>query len=163
METNPEDWREYPYLVAWVEEMNRWATDNKIYEFVPADEDGLDPTGRIPNSRLTEAENEGTLDERFIWTFEDSGGSDGRLITTDFSSGQWMVRGWYLAEIPHDGERVVYPAGKLACLKCEGESLFETPDGEFVECDLCEAGETSVFVELEETSFTFGASSRSDG
>jgi hypothetical protein len=47
MTGNPEDWQNYPYLVAWVNSANKWAEDYEIYEFMPADDKGLDPSGRF--------------------------------------------------------------------------------------------------------------------
>ena len=156
MNHNSENWQDYPYLVEWVEQMKKWVAHYQIHEFIPADDAGLDPSGRVPNNQLTKAENEGTLETRFIWTLEDNGGSDGRHITSEFASGLWLVRGWYLGRVPHDNERVLYAAGKLACKKCQGQGWLEDSEGDEVDCDLCEGGETSAYIELEETNFRAG-------
>ncbi len=164
MEENSDNWRDYPYVVEWVEQMKQWARDYQIYEFIPADDNGLDRSGRIPNSHVTPAENEGKLEERFIWTLEDNGGSDGRWITSEFSSGFGLNRGWYVGRVPHENERQRYAGGKLACKKCEGQGFFEDSEAKTLEaalasavdCDLCEGGETSLYIALEDTDFSIG-------
>jgi hypothetical protein len=155
--SNSENWQDYPYLVEWVARMNEWVGEYQIYEFIPADETGQDPSGRVPNSLVTSHENQGKIEERFIWTLEDNGNPDGRLITTEFSTGIWRVRGWYLGRIPHEGLEFSYEAGKLACNQCEGQGFFENAEGDEVDCELCESGETSKFFELEDTSFRIGS------
>lgn len=41
------DPREYPYLVDWVNQVKQWVQDFKINEFIRADAEGFDPTGRV--------------------------------------------------------------------------------------------------------------------
>jgi hypothetical protein len=40
MTENPKDWQNYPYLVEWVDSVNKWAKDFEICEFMPADDQG---------------------------------------------------------------------------------------------------------------------------
>ena len=71
MTANSERWQDYPYLVEWVAQMNQWAAKYKIYEFVPADNSGEDPSGRI--RRFRDPEFEHTIDGSFVWTVVDEG------------------------------------------------------------------------------------------
>jgi hypothetical protein len=157
MDQNSGNWQDYPYLVEWVDQMKKWAAEYQIHEFIPADEAGLDPSGRVPNNQLTKAENEGRLDTRVIWTLEDNGASDGRIITSEFSSGMSRYNfGWYVGRVAHENGRLIFDAGKLACNECEGQGFLEDSEGDEVDCELCEGGETSLYFRLEDTDFRVG-------
>lgn len=153
MDEQSENWEDYPYAVEWVERMNQWALEYQVGEFIPADDDGQDPSGRVPNFLAAADENHGKLERSHLWTLEDTGDSEGRRITSEFSSGDWRVRGWYLAGVPYVGDEISLPAGLLLCSQCRGERVFEDSEGEEVDCDLCWDGVT-LFVELEETDFS---------
>ena len=141
-------WRDYPHLVEWVEQMKKWVSDYQIYEFIAADDDGQDPSGRIPNEHLESSENEGKIEPRFIWT--DHPGDD--VISSSFTSGHsgggWNVSGWYVGRVPHDSESLYYDSAKRACNKCHGSQFFENSEGEEEDCDLCFDG-TSEYVFLQ--------------
>ena len=144
------DWRDYPYLVEWVAEMNQWARDYQIYEFIPADDDGQDPTGRTPDGRLPESENEGKIERRFIWTVTDNGSE--AVISSRFSNGTWQNRGWYLGRVPHESEQLFYDEAKYACAKCEGTGFWNDSEAYETDCEVCFEG-NSVFIDLESTDF----------
>lgn len=158
LDENSENWQDYPHLVEWVDQMKKWAADYQIYEFIGADEDGQDPSGRIPvEFSYQRDENAGRLERHFIWTLEDNGASDGRIITSEFSSGMSRYNfGWYVGRVPHENGRLIFDAGKLACNKCEGQGFLEDSEGDEVDCELCEGGETSLYFRLEDTDFRVG-------
>lgn len=137
-----ESWRDYPHLVKWVEQMKKWVVDYQIYEFIAADDDGRDPSGRIPELWATEAENVGKIESRFIWT--DHPGDD--VISSSFTSGSsgggWNVSGWYVGRVPHDSESLYYDSAKRACNRCQGSQFFENSEGEEEDCDLCWDGKS---------------------
>lgn len=148
MAFNSENWKDYPYLVEWVDQMNAWAEKYQIYEFIQADNSGEDPSGRIRRFRSPEFKN--TLDGEFVWSVVDGGG-----VAYVQSGDVWHsdTVGWYVGRVSHGNEPLAYDVGKLACIKCQGESFYVDPEGEEVDCDLCEAGETSVWFDLTDTDF----------
>jgi hypothetical protein len=148
MNKNSERWQDYPYLVEWVAQMNEWAAKYQIYEFLEADDSGEDPSGRI--RRFRDPEFKHSIDGSFVWTVVDEG-SEKYIYSGDF----WhsSVVGWYVGKVSHNNEKIGLDAGKLACSKCQGESFYEDSEGEEVDCDQCEAGETSVWFDLTDTDF----------
>ena len=148
MTENSDNWQDYPYLIDWVAQMNAWAEKYQIYELIPADNSGEDPSGRIRRFRDPEFKN--TIDGSFVWTVVDEGGQKYLYSGDVWHSG---VVGWYVGKVSHSNETLGFDAGKLACSKCQGQSFFEEDEGDEVDCDQCEAGETSVWIDLEDTDF----------
>lgn len=139
-------WRDYGHIVKWVEEVQQWAHDFQVYEYIAADEQGLDPSKRVHGSshELVEMEN-------LIWTLADNG--EERYITSEVMLGHFSILGWYIARVAYSGEKMVHDAGLYACNACEGEGIWRDADGEEIHCEECESGETSVWIDLEDTSF----------
>ena len=125
----PENWQNYPYLVEWVESANKWAREYEIYEFMPADDQGLDPSGqfsptdyypmlpKFTTQQTGRFDNEGSL----VWTLVDS---DERYVQSDFRIGGDDTIGWFLGRIPHYGR--TFPVRYLneVCITCEGQGSF---------------------------------------
>ena len=156
MTGNPEDWQNYPYLVEWVESANRWAREYEIYEFMPADDQGLDPSGQFsptdyyPMVPKFTTQQTGRFDDEgsLVWTLVDS---DERYVQSDFHIGGDDTIGWFLGRIPHYGK--TFPVRYLneVCITCEGQGSYFVPGSdEEVGCLVCE--EDRVLVELEHTS-----------
>ena len=159
MTDNPEDWQNYPYLVEWVESANKWARDYEIYEFMPADDQGLDPSGRfskedgypgLPEFTTQSTGGYGSEGSK-VWTLHD--GTD-RLVLPDFLMGASSSRctiGWYLGRIPHGEKAEVLEYMNEVCITCEGQgSYIVAGSDEEVDCLVCEDG--PIYVELEHTS-----------
>lgn len=121
--------------------MKKWVAKYQIHEFIPANETGLGPSGRLANNQLTKAENEGRLDTRVIWTLEDNEASDRTVFTSEFSIGLSRYnRGWCGGGVAHENGQLIFDAGKLACRECEGQGFLEDSEGDEVDCELCEGG-----------------------
>lgn len=158
MTQSPEDWQNYPYLVEWVDSVNKWAEDYEIYEFMPADNQGLDPSGQFSEAdyypmlpKFTTESTGGFGGEGSkVWTLHDAAD---RLILPDFLIGaasSWCTIGWYLGRIPHGEKGEVLNYMNEVCPTCEGQGSYFVPGSDDeVEC-YC-AGDP-VFVELEHTS-----------
>lgn len=145
------DWRDYEHIVKWVEEVQQWAQDFQVHEWIASDEQGLDPSKRVPGSRVDEL---GEIEENLIWTLWDTfQGRDSRYITSEFESGNPQIFGWYIARVPYSGNEVIHNAGMYACNTCEGEGIWFDADFEEIHCEECEGGETSEWIDLQETSF----------
>ncbi len=145
-----EDWKKYPHIVAWVDDMNKWADSYQIYEFIQADENGHDPTGRI-ESGLRDSP-VATIEHSFVWT---ELLTSSEVITSEFHSGDWGsggVNGWYLGRVSHENKNIVLDAGKFACSVCQGAVSYEDEDGEEADCDVCMEGDPE-FIRLSDTGF----------
>ena len=154
---NSENWKDYPYLVEWVEQMNAWAAKYQIYEFIEVDVNGHDSSGRIRLS--SDQDVSGEVDEQFVWSLVDSV-SEKYVISGDFPHSD--LRGWYVGRVSHGNEKLTHDAGRFACLKCEGKSYFLDSEDEAVDCDLCMAGETSLWVDLNVTDFHLPRGAKDD-
>jgi hypothetical protein len=143
-------WREYPHIVTWVSEMNDWAQKYEIYEFIPADTDGYDPSGKLesgPSDNLADR-----IDLGLVWTelLESE-----ELIISEYKSGDWGsggVYGWYIGRVSHQHQEITFAAGKFACSICEGLVNYETEDGEEADCEQCEM-EDPALIRLSDTDF----------
>lgn len=135
-------WQSFPHIVRWVSEMQTWANDFGIYEYIDADEGGADPTGKLDQA-----------DPNTIWTellLSDE------LIVSGYRTGDWGsggVVGWYVGEVSHGGTELNFDAGKFACSVCEGRLTFKTASGEELDCEPCAIGD-SQFIRLSDTDFS---------
>ena len=157
MSVNSENWQDYPYLVEWVESANKWANEYQIYEFMPADDQGLDPSGQLSQPdgypalpKFTTQSSGGYGGEgSLIWTLYDS--SSERTILSEFSMGagsSWATLGWYLGRRPHTEKREGVDYQNIVCNTCEGQGSYFVPGSDDeLECSVCE--ESPVYVELE--------------
>jgi hypothetical protein len=118
--------------VQWHAAAEAWRQEFEVFEFVQADPDGFDVTGRISN-----------LDETYSWSlkswdtdFIEAGKSEG------FGS-SGSVEGWYLSKKPwSDSNKPTLEALKL--LDC-GNGELNDPD----ECETCEC-EGTIWMRLED-------------
>lgn len=147
-------WESFPHIVEWVSQMNQWAKDFQIYEFVPADADGLDPSGRIPIDNVPDTGAQGSIEKQFIWTLTDPPGDATQWVSTFFMSAHWQVLGWYIGRVSHNDENINLMAGVYACNGCRGEGRWWDSEGDEVECEACDGGETSEWVQLKDTAFS---------
>ncbi len=132
--------------------MKKWAEQFEIYEFIQADENGYDTTGRIEGG--VGGAPEGKIDTAFVWT---ELLSSEEVITSVFHSGDWGsggVYGWYVGRVSHENQNIVLDAGKFACSICQGMVSYEDEDGEEAECEVCMA-EDPEFIRLSDTGFHF--------
>ena len=148
MTDNSDNWEDYPYLIDWVAQMNAWAEKYQIYQFVSAEHSPEDSSRRNVGFKSPDPKN--PVDESFIWTVVDEV-SEKYIRSGDFQHSSAV--GWYLGKVSHKNETIFLDAGKLACSKCQGQSFFEEDEGDQVDCDQCEAGETSVWIDLTDTHF----------
>lgn len=157
MTQSPEDWQNYPYLVEWVESANKWAREYEIYEFMPADDQGLDPSGQFSEARFYPMLPKFTTQQTGRW-FDDEGSlvwtlvdSDERYVQSDFHIGGDYTIGWFLGRIPHYGKTFPVQYLNEVCITCEGQGSYFAPGSdEEVDCLDCEDG--PAYVELEHTS-----------
>jgi hypothetical protein len=156
MSVNSENWQDYPYLVEWVESANKWAKQCEIYEFMPADDQGLDPSGQFSQADgypglpkfTTQSTGGYGGDGSLVWTFYD--GSE-RSILSEFFIGagsSWATIGWYLGRIPHTDKVEGFEQQKKVCSICEDQGGYFVSDSEDeVECLACL--ESPVWINLE--------------
>jgi hypothetical protein len=124
---NPKD---YPYLIEWVNSAKRWVKEYKIREFISANEEGLDPSGRVTEeSKLTKDSNSGSpIPASLIWS---STGFAEFFISSElefWASGTHMVYGWYIGEVPHDSSKIYIPSMMHVCKICLGTGSVSIPE-----------------------------------
>ena len=141
------DAEDYPYLVEWVDQMNKWASDYEIYEFIQADEVGEDPTGRLPAFNGMSA----GIDIDLIWTVISHSGEEVVSSGYEWGAGSFVVKGWYLGKVSHERKRLVLDHLKVVCSFCQGKIYFLDANDEEQECDRCT--EEEVYIWLSDTDF----------
>lgn len=149
MAENNKTWKDIQYLVDWVDSMNQWVEDFQIYEFIKADNNGEDPSGRIPSLQTV---GELPIDTTVVWSVFDS--TSEVVITSEYFTGAGAssgTLGWFLGRVPHGDKRIVLDYLKTVCELCEGEGWFENEEGEEEECEDCLVNPKGLW--LEETDF----------
>ena len=138
MAENSENWQEHPYLVKWVDSVNKWAKDYEIYEFISSDEQGYDQSGRFAKNR-DEALEKGDSKDSLVWTLVDSSSEINVLSKFSIGAGSsWATLGWFLGRIPHSQEKIGFDFLKKICSKCEGAGgYFDSELADDVECLPC--------------------------
>lgn len=154
MTKSSENWQDYPYLVEWVESANNWARECEIYEFMPADEEGLDPSGQFSRDdgypglpKFTTQSTGGYGGEgSLIWTFGD--GSERSILSKFYigAASSWATFGWYLGRIPHTDKVEGFEQQIKVCSNCEYQGSYFDGDTE-VECLACL--ESPIWINLE--------------
>jgi hypothetical protein len=138
MAENSENWQEYPYLVKWVDSVNKWARDYEIYEFIKSDDQGYDQSGRFAKNR-DESLVQGNPLGSVVWTVLDT--SSEINVRSEFSIGagsSWATLGWYLGRVSHGDEKTGFDFLKKICSKCEGAGgYFDSTVADDVECLPC--------------------------
>jgi hypothetical protein len=138
MSVNSENWQDYPYLVEWVDSVNKWAQEYEIYEFVKADDQGYDLTGQL-GKNLEESPRHDDPLLSFVWTVGDNPSEI--YVTSEFGIGAgstWRTLGWYLGRVPHNNKRAGFDFLKKVCSTCQGTGGFlDLETNEEVECLPC--------------------------
>jgi hypothetical protein len=130
------DWKAVDEFVQWHKAAEDWKQEFEVFEFVQADPNGFDTSGRVSN-----------FDDHFVWSLK-SWDTDfiepGKFDGFGSSGG---VEGWYLAKKPwSEGNRPTIEALKFVdCLDC-GNGEVNDPD----ECETCDY-EGTIWMRLEDT------------
>ena len=125
---NPND---YPYLIEWVNSAKKWAKEYRIREFISANEEGLDPSGRVTEDSQWTADTNSVspIPASLIWS---STGFGEFFISSELdvgaSRGTHMVYGWYIAEVPHDTSKTYIPSMMHVCNVCLGTGYVLVPE-----------------------------------
>lgn len=125
------DPRDYPYLLDWVDQAQQWVEKYRIKEFIAANDDGLDPTGRVTDEseKTTNRKSKSPIPAALIWS---STGLSESLIGTELEiggdRGDSAVFGWYIGEVPHGSEKVFFPSMMHACKVCLGTGYVLIPE-----------------------------------
>ena len=144
------NWREYPYLVNWVNEAIEWAETYGIERYIRADEAGQDPSGQI-----NEDENLSQIGHSFVWTWW---GEPDHVTSTELGVGPFSkhIFGWFIGSKPKPLNYTSLQFTKEICGECEGEhsiQVTENDDEAEVECQTCAGGSDAVYVFLDNTDF----------
>ena len=125
------DPREYPYLVDWVNQAKQWAQDYRIHEFIRADDEGLDPSGRVTDESewTSDLQSKAPIPAGLIWS---STGLGDFYISTELSIGEnrgdRMVFGWYIGEVSHQSSRIFIDSMMHVCKVCLGTGSVFVPE-----------------------------------
>lgn len=133
------NWREIPEFVQWYETAERWRSEFGVFEFIQADPEGLDPTGKVSE-----------YEEHFVWSL--------KSWDTDFIepgrfegfSPRGGVEGWYLSKEPWtDNNRPTIEAQIIVSCPVCGDGELSDPE----DCETCEY-EGTIWMRLEDTGWT---------
>jgi hypothetical protein len=138
MTKSSENWQDHPYLVEWVDSVNKWAQEYEIYEFVRADDQGYDLSGQLGKNLEESIRHDDPL-LSYIWTVEDN--PSDICVTSEFFIGggsTWRILGWYFGRVPHNNKRAGFDFLKKVCSTCQGAGRFFDPNiNEEVDCLPC--------------------------
>jgi len=117
---------EYPYLIEWVDSAKHWAETYGIKEFIPANNEGFDPTGRVTDESesTTDPESIYPTPANLVWS---STGISEYLIRNDLCFGN-MVFGWYLGQVSNRDSDVYIDSKKHVCKICRGTGYVLIPE-----------------------------------
>lgn len=122
---------DYPYLVDWVNQAKKWTHDYRIKEFIPADDEGFDPTGRVTeeSARTTDLMSTSPISASLVWS---STGISEFYISSEFSLGEnrgdRISYGWYIGEVSHGFAKVLIPTMMHVCKVCLGTGYVMIPE-----------------------------------
>lgn len=125
------DPREYPYLVDWVNQVKQWVQDFKINEFIRADDEGFDPSGRVAreSNLTTDLQSKAPIPAGLIWS---STGLAEYYISTELNIGanfgDHMVFGWYIGQVSHQSAKIFIDSMMHVCKVCLGTGFVFVPE-----------------------------------
>lgn len=106
-----DNWKRFPELEHWIRDLEAWVGEFGISDFVAADDQGFDLTGRIA-----------ATDPKLVWTAETAG--DYQTISASLGQGNSPiggVTGWYIGSKPHAGELVYEDLKTIYCEHCDSD------------------------------------------
>jgi hypothetical protein len=130
------NWREISEFLEWYEAAETWKKEFGVFEYIEADENGKDPTGRSSS-----------YDEKYVWTLQ-SWDTDfiepGRGEGFGSSGG---VEGWYISKEPwtETNKPTIEALKIISCITC-GEGELADPE----DCETCDY-EGTIWMRLEDT------------
>jgi hypothetical protein len=122
---------QYPYLIDWVNSAKNWVETYQIREFIPANDEGFDPSGRVtPESEwATDLQGESPIPAGLIWS---STGLSELQISTKLCIGENrgtdQVFGWYIGEVSHQSENIFIDSMMHVCKICRGTKYVLIPE-----------------------------------
>jgi hypothetical protein len=144
-------WKNHEYLVKWVDEAKEWAKSYEIQEYIIADQEGRDPSGRI-----NEDEELAQVNPSLVWTWW---GEPNHVTSTELGEGPFAghIFGWFIGTKPKPSHYTSINFLKEICGNCEGKhTILATDDDGWeteVDCKTCEGGSSPSFVFLDNTDF----------
>lgn len=125
------DPNDYPYLIDWVNTAKQWVETYRIREFISADDDGFDPSGRVTEDSewTTDESSESPIPASRVWS---STGLAEYRISSELSVGEnfgdHVVFGWYVGELAHNQDNESIPSLMHVCSICRGSGYVFIPN-----------------------------------
>jgi len=148
---NEQSWKNHEYLVGWVSEAKEWADTYAIHEYIRADQDGRDPSGRI-----SEDGELAKVNQAYVWTWW---GEPNHVTSTEFGEGPHAghIFGWFIGSKPKPSKYMSVRFIREICGTCEGQHTILAADDEGweteVDCETCQGGSDVRYVFLDNTDF----------